>query len=249
MDLNEIFIIINGLFTIIIGCFGYFFWDKIKKQKEIGLSLSIKQLENRLTKFYYPIYFRLIRLNYSKYQLNYMKKIFNKYDIINIEEDIVLNIHKELINIIAENHYLLDNNDKINGYILKYINHALLYINLRKFKILKKPSDYGFGFPNEFFDYIKEKTDDLRYDYDKILGNKNNQIKKILTNNYDYHIINIMNDPCSDFNKNYDDDINNFYESKTSDIFNKSSLNIDNIPNLDIIFKKVNLSNISNIDN
>ena len=60
-------------------------------------------------KFYYPIYFRLVRLNYSKHQLNYMKKIFDKNEMIKIEEDIILNIHKELINIISENHYLLDN--------------------------------------------------------------------------------------------------------------------------------------------
>ena len=238
--------ILNAIFSIIAALFGYFFWDKFKKQKEIGLSLSINQLENRLKLFYYPIYFRLIRLNYSKYQLNYMKKIFDKYDIIKIEDDIVLNIHKELINIISENHYLLDNDDKINDYLFKYINHALLYINLRKFKISKKPSDYGFGFPNDFFEYIKEKTDELRNEYNKILGN-NNKYKNMLTNNSDIHIINIMNDPQSDFNKNLQDDMKNFYERKTTEPYmNTSSLDINNIPDLGTILKNINLSNINN---
>lgn len=246
MDINDIFTILNAIFSIIAALFGYFFWDKFKKQKEIGLSLSINQLENRLKLFYYPIYFRLIRLNYSKYQLNYMKKIFDKYDIIKIEDDIVLNIHKELINIISENHYLLDNDDKINDYLFKYINHALLYINLRKFKISKKPSDYGFGFPNEFFEYIKEKTDELRNEYNKILGN-NKKYKNILTNNSDIHIINIMNDPHSEFNKNLKDDMKNFYERKTTEPYmNTSSLDINNIPDLGTILKNINLSNINN---
>ena len=238
--------ILNAIFSIIAALCSYLFWDKFKKQKEIGLSLSITQLENRLKLFYYPIYFRLIRLNYSKYQLNYMKKIFDKYDIIKIEDDIVLNIHKELINIISENHYLLDNDDKINDYLFKYINHALLYINLRKFKISKKPSDYGFGFPNDFFEYIKEKTDELRNEYNKILGN-NKKYKNMLTNNSDIHIINIMNDPQSDFNKNLKDDMKNFYERKTTEPYmNTSSLDINNIPDLGTILKNINLSNINN---
>ena len=72
----------------------------------------------------------------------------------------------------------------------------------------------------------------------------------MLTNNNDIHIINIMNDPESEFNKNLNDDIQNFYEKKNSDFFyNSSSLDINNIPDLGIVFKNVNLSNIDKLDN
>jgi hypothetical protein len=244
-DINNILVILNSIISFIMALCGYLFWDKLKKQKEIGISLSIEQLKNKLRLFYYPIYFRLIRLNYSKYQLNYMKKIFDNDDMIKIEEDIVLNIHKELINIISENHYLLDNDDNINEYILEYFNHAILYMNLRKFHISKKPSDYGFGFPNEFFSYIKDKTEKLKNEYNEILGYNTNEIK--LNNDTNDFIINILNDPNSLFNKNLNDDRTKFFDKKTTNIFlNNSSLNINDIPNLNTVFKNVNLSNIDN---
>ena len=241
LNINNILTVINTAISVVMGLCGYLFWDKMKKQKEIGMSLSIEQLINKLKLFYYPIYFRLIRLNYSKYQLNYMKQIFDKNDLIKIEEDIVLNIHKELIDIISENHYLLDSDDKINDFLFRYINHAMLYINLRKFQILKKPSDYGFGFPNEFFDYIKHKTESLRNEYNNILGYKN----ITFDNNTNDFIINIMNDPESSFNKNLNDDRKNFYDRKNTNLLlNNSTFDINNIPDLNIVFKNVNLSNI-----
>ena len=236
INIDNLFVIINSMASVIIGIIGYFCWDKLKKHK-LGVVLSVKQLKNKLRYFYFPIYFRLTRLNYSKHQFNYMKKIFDDNEMIKIEEELIIKIHNEILEIISDNQYLIDNDDNFNEYLLKYINHASLYINLRKFNITKKPSDYGFGFPNEFYDYIKNKTEQLNNEYNDILCYQKNVP---LCNNTNDFIINIMNDPNSTFNKNLNDDKKNvsLYKNSNSVILDFDELNINDIPNLNKIFRR-----------
>jgi hypothetical protein len=243
MDINSIISITTTFGGIISAMFGIFYWDRKKKQTEIAIDIEIENLKNKLKFFYYPIHFRLLRLNYAKYHLKYLKCIFDMSEIIKIEEEMVINIHKEIMDIITNYNYLNELDDKMNDLIMKYINHATLYINLRKFNIYKMPSQYGFDFPYEFSEIIELNTKELKEKYDKIIGiNKEQKKISIKSKNSNNVVIQIFEDPNSLFHNNLKDDIKIISDKKSSsksynEIFNDFNYTIDGVPDLDIVFK------------
>lgn len=246
---------LGGLFSAI---FGVFYLEKKKKQTLLATEIEIDNIRNKLKYFYYPIHFKLLRLQYAKYHIKYLKNIFDNTEIIKIEEDIILNIHKEIIEIITNNNYLNDIDENMDQALIKYINHATLYINLRKFNIYKMPSQYGFDFPAEFSTLIENNTIELKKMYDTFMGlNKNtNKIKKHLLNDtiidmsrYNKHnnIIEILNNPESKFHKNLTDDINISNSKKIlfDSILNDPNITTKGIQNLTTIFNNISSNDIN----
>ena len=264
MDLNTIIYVVTTIGGIMSSSIGFFYFDNKKKENHLAIEMEIQNLKDKLKLFYYPVHFRLLRLNYARYHLKYLKNIFSMEEIIKIEEEMVLNVHKEILDIIVNFNYLNEVDENMNNLILEYINHATLYINLRKFKIYKMPAQYGCKFPIEFSKLIENNLKTLKIKYDEFIGKKitnklqinknriNNNIfslckkrksqepetivihNKYINNKYD-DIIKILKDPDSAFNKNLNEDVKNIIDKRTSG--NNSEFTIDGVPNLNTVFK------------
>jgi serine/threonine protein kinase len=150
-------------------------------EKNIGKEVAIKRIHvkdiQKLTpnitkeieimkELKHPHIVRLYDVIYETYQvLPVLIDEFNYNTYFEIFNDLILN--KPSSNVIEDRYnYLMDNDNLTQSIIIKYINHAILYINLNKIKLNDKPSYFGFGFPDELFNYINDKRNILRKNFD-----------------------------------------------------------------------------------
>ena len=186
IDLKTLLSIISTSLGLISALLSKLYFDKINKindnKEKLRLQTDISNIENKLKTFYIPIYFKLFILSLTKKQIKFLKEK-NINNFIDIEKNIILKIHQEIINIISSC-YTLDTINDISIDIIKdYINYVVTYKNLRDMNILIKPNEIGIKYPKKFLIEIENKITELHDKYETFLGrninNNNNFLSKI----------------------------------------------------------------------
>ncbi len=167
----------TSILGILIGYIFRLFWDrklqKDMKLDELIINNHINNLKEKLD-IYWTIYFKLLVCLSAKIQI---KKINSNENIdltnmITMENEIIIKNLDDINNIITQNIQIMDIDDNLLDLILRMISHTMAYKCLRQLNINKKPSDYGYSFPDDFTQEITKRTLNFQARYEKYLGNK-----------------------------------------------------------------------------
>lgn len=151
-----------------------------KKELEIKLKLekrgkNLEYLEKQIKEFYWPIYLRLEKDNAMWEKVPKLSKSGNSLpneasDL--FENDFIIPNHEEIVKIIEEKTFLIENDNELINVLIAYIRHVAVYKTIRKTDILKhlNPIDVNEPYPHELFALIKAKLWSLQNDYSIILN-------------------------------------------------------------------------------
>ena len=158
--------------------------DSRQKLKDIQLTKRLENKSQKLERFYWPVYFRLLKSYAAWKQLKRFKIFWDPDDIFAYERRVLLGIHSEIRNIINDNMCIIEPDDHMLSQILRYLNHVRLYETLRETNGGNRtfyPADFDISFPDEFSDIIKNKTLELQNQYNDMIGNEVTHNKKCCT--------------------------------------------------------------------
>jgi hypothetical protein len=172
------YIMAEIIIPIATGLGGFFIkslWEKYSGRKEkirtLRLDKKVDLYEDRLKKFYWPLYFRLLILFSAWHQLNKFSPYISSETRLKFEKDIIFKYHGQIRKIISKYIYLIDMDDDMNDLLIAYMNHINVYEQIRIAGISDKlPSDYGFPFPQDFTRKIIRETLKLQAEYDVLMG-------------------------------------------------------------------------------
>ena len=147
----------------------------VDRKKTVELEtwkIRVSQLEQRLSRFYWPIYLRLQKDNVI------WEKILHRDDFdvdkkmlgFQIEKDVLLPNHAEIIRIIENNIHLAKPDSDFEQQLLQYIKHIDIYRALRGAGITDKdPIHFDEPYPNGFFEAVEVRLKSLQSEYDMII--------------------------------------------------------------------------------
>ncbi len=132
------------------------------------------ELDNQLSEFYYPIYYRLQKDN-ALWRLS--PKLSNKKGALPIEandiieKEYILKNHLEIVSIIESKSHLIDTNPELHKQVKEYIKHVAIYNTIRKVDSLKQynPIDFDSNYPKQFEILIENKITALQAEHGEIL--------------------------------------------------------------------------------
>ena len=153
----------NSIFlTSLLTCIGFFsryFWERYISKVENKKKIKENGMDNKLNKFYYPLYFNLCKLSHL-------------WDIIEKEpstkEEIILEcikIHDENENIINEKIVIAKPIPKVFNDIQKYIRHITLFKTIYKLKLSLKLNTFEAEYPDFLKNTIKNRIKELEKIY------------------------------------------------------------------------------------
>lgn len=223
--------IILPIGTAIVGgilgfLFDYYCKRETKKNEVYDKMILNNELDNLKDKLdiYWKIYFKLLICLSAKLQIKKIKDLDASFNnMITMENDVIIKNLEEIIDLITKNIQKLDIDDNLLDMILRFITHVLTYKCLKQMNIKKKPSEYGFSFPDDFTYEITKRTLLYQENYDKYVGNNYdiNKLKEI--NNYTkQHLCNLDSSPNR---------INFEFQKKIKDIYEKNMVQFNSILN------------------
>ena len=186
----------KGLLAIIILIIGYWVNKALEKVKfenakylelekqnnalrnkiiESSREKRIKRVEEQLSEFYYPVYFRLQKDNAIwrlSPQLNQNNQALPEEANEIIENDYILKNHREIVSIIEGKSHLIEINTELREEINGYLKHMAVYDTIRKVEVLKKfnPIDFEAPFPKGFYLAIENRMEKLQLKHEKLLN-------------------------------------------------------------------------------
>lgn len=198
LTFNNLLILVILPVAAFIGVIFKTTWDRFSlfaiKQKEEKLKNQREYYENKINKFYLPLYVYLqrdkdlwdlmIRIICKKANIEYSVELYKDTTLILkhfkdliVEED---NMLKQLDNTILENHIkclhviqeygLLSQPEAyFTDLLSQYCKHTIIYKFLRNDGLIDFPSSYGAEYPSSLLTVVKISLDTLRNDYDKIV--------------------------------------------------------------------------------
>lgn len=153
----------------------------VDRQKEIESEtwkIRVSELEQRLSKFYWPIYLRLQKDNVVWEKILERKNdldIDKKKLAYQIEKDVLLPNHSEILEIIESNIHLAKPDSEFEKKILMYIRHVNVYKALRSADIWDKdPIYFEEPYPHGFFESLETHLKSLQNEYDEIITLRKN---------------------------------------------------------------------------
>lgn len=202
--MNSFLTLDNVLILIILPAaafFGVFLkttWDRFSsfaiKRKEEKIKRSREYYEEKINKFYLPLYMHLqrdkdlwdltIRIVCKKLNLEYSQDLYRNTTLIIThlkdfitEEDTIL---KQLDTAILENHIkclriieeygiFSQRESYFTDLLSQYSKHTIIYKFLRNDGLIDFPSSYGADYPSSLLNIVKISLEKLRNDYDKIV--------------------------------------------------------------------------------
>lgn len=148
----------------------------IDKKKSIELEIwkiRVAELENRLTRFYWPIYLRLQRDNVIWHKILERENPSNEDRrklAFEIERGILIPNHEEIVKIIESNIHLADADTDFKVLIFAYLRHIDVYSSIRAVGIIDKdPIHFDEPYPKEFFNALEGRLLTYQDEYKKIL--------------------------------------------------------------------------------
>lgn len=199
------FLTFNNVIILIILPVAAFFgvilkitWDRFSlfalQQKEEKLKRRRHYYEEKINKFYLPLYVYLqrdkdlwdlmTRIICKKANIEYCQNLYKNTPLIIMhfkefmtEEDTIL---KQLDTAILENHIkclrvieeyglLSQSENYFTDLLSQYCKHTIIYKFLRNDGLIDFPSSYGAEYPSSLLTMVKIGLDTLRTDYDKIV--------------------------------------------------------------------------------
>jgi hypothetical protein len=134
----------------------------------------VSELEQRLSKFYWPIYLRLQKDNVV------WEKILERSNDLDmdrkklgyqIEKDVLLPNHIEILEIIEKNIHLAKPDQDFEQQIMQYIRHVDVYRAIRAAGIFDKdPLHFNEPYPHGLFEAVKLRVQILQSEYDAVLS-------------------------------------------------------------------------------
>ena len=182
MDIMDIMDIIIVIISAASGFGAKTVWQAyITRKKELESEtwkIRTSELEQRLSKFYWPIYLRLQKDNviWEKFlERNNDLDIDKKKLAYQIEKDVLLPNHNEILEIIESNIHLAKPDIDFEKKILMYIRHVNVYSAIRSADIRDKdPKDFEEPYPNGFFEDVESHLNSLQSEYDKVITLRRN---------------------------------------------------------------------------
>jgi hypothetical protein len=170
----------SPLFFTAIGIALKALWDAYTyKKREIELQiwkLKAGQLERRLSEFYWPIYLRLQRDNvvWEKILEREHPSDHERRDLAyQIEQDILLPNHSEIVKIIESNIHLAGADKEFEKHLMDYMRHVDVYKSCRAAGIKDKdPIYFGEPYPQGFFKALTEKLQTYQSEYERLLNER-----------------------------------------------------------------------------
>ena len=124
----------------------------------------------QLSEFYWPIYIRLQKDNAVwERVLGGSADRFSEEIGTDIEKNVLLPNHDEIVQIIQTKYYLAEKDDVLEAALLKYIRHIAVYHALRSTKEKKNPIDLNEPYPSEFYPLFKARLEDVQRKYEELL--------------------------------------------------------------------------------
>ena len=134
---------------------------------------KVELIEKQLSLFYYPLLIRLEKDNVTWKMIldkrkgdNSLKEKIGK----NIESEVILPNHDEMIQIIEQNSYLCQD-ESIEKMLVQYIKHVAVYKAIRETgdeNTFPMNYDKSLQWPSEFHDSISNNTKQLQRKLDKL---------------------------------------------------------------------------------
>jgi len=198
LTFNNLLILVILPLAAFIGVILKTTWDRFShfaiKRKEEKLKNQREYYENKINKFYLPLYIYLerdkdlwdlaIRIICKKANIEYSVELYKDTTLILkhfkdriVEED---NMLKQLDNTILENHIkcldviqeyglLSQSETYFTDLLSQYCKHTIIYKFLRNDGLIDFPSSYGAEYPSSLLTVVKISLNSLRSDYDKIV--------------------------------------------------------------------------------
>ena len=134
----------------------------------------LENINNQLSKFYYPIYYRLQKDD-ALWRLSPILSSkegalpLEVNDI--IENEFILSNHLEIIDIIAANSHYIEDDPEFEEQIREYTKHVAIYSTIRRVESFKelRPEDFDSKYPKRFQRMVEEKIKELQTKHGKIL--------------------------------------------------------------------------------
>lgn len=202
--MNSFLALDNVLILIILPAaafFGVFLkttWDRFSlfaiKQKEEKIKRRRQYYEEKINKFYLPLYVYLqrdkdlwdlmTRIICKKANIEYCQDLYKNTSLIithfkdfMTEEDMILKQldiailenHIKCLQVIEEYGLLSQTESYFNDLLSQYCKHTIIYKFLRNDRLIDFPSSYGAEYPSSLLTMVKISLDTLRNDYDKIV--------------------------------------------------------------------------------
>ena len=129
-----------------------------------------KELEEKLKNFYWPILTRLEfledtwQLILDKHNKDQTKKTIADF----AEKEIVMGCHTKIMKTILKYRYLAQFNIQLSQYLSAYFKHVATYEGIMKSGANIFPTQLGAPYPKELYTFIKEKTEQLQKELDKM---------------------------------------------------------------------------------
>lgn len=140
---------------------------------DVQLNRSIDDKSKKLSLFYWPVYFRLLKSCAAWNQLKRFKLFWDTEDTFAYERRVILGIHIEIRDIINNNMCIIEPDDEMLEQIMLYYNHVRLYETLRETNGGNRsfyPSDFDMAFPVKFAELIKNNTINIQNQYNELVG-------------------------------------------------------------------------------
>jgi len=170
---------VDLIFYVIFGIVGFGLrvaFESYNKHKNAtrldAWRINVKELEDRLSLFFWPLFFRLKRGDEAWKSNNLRsdtddpqrKQLADTFDAVVIMEN-----HKETKEIIQKYYYLAGGDKKLEQAILGLLHHIDVYISLREAGLEHDPIWVGSGFPDEIVELVEERLYEHQASYDQML--------------------------------------------------------------------------------
>lgn len=138
--------------------------------------LKVKELEDRLSLFFWPLYFRLKR-GEEAWKSNNLRTDENdsqkKLLADSFDKEVIIENHRETKEIIQKYYYLAGGDKELEESIIVLLHHIDIYIALRKADLWQDPIWVGAPFPEDVVALIEKRLQKHQNEYEDVLSQAN----------------------------------------------------------------------------
>jgi hypothetical protein len=151
-------------------------WDTIRIEV---WKIRASQLEQRLSRFFWPVYLRLQRDNVV------WRRILDRFEHVNpsdeerrkiafeLENTVIIPNHLETVKIIQSAIHLADVDKELEALLMAYLRHVDVYTSIRSAGIrAKDPINFGEAWPKGLFAAVEQRLVACQREYEELLRDK-----------------------------------------------------------------------------